>query len=182
MDYYGERIRCGKRNRTIGSDWDGHFIPVWRHKTQAWKKPSSTLSNLHWSNVKACTISILFGRLANTVSALHMVGSVQPKCRVVLIPLGSLRWDERGETHISNPTSLVEECQWVVTNWNDKILRFRVFPMEMQGMIKVVYIIYCQNPENNSRPNTVILSIILYAPIFFLASRWRERGSALWKL
>lgn len=131
------RIRWEKRNRTINSDWAGNFIPVWRYKTQPWKKPSSILSNLHWSNVKACKTSIPFGRLADTVSALHMVGSAQPKCWVVLIPHGSLRWDERGKTHISSSASLIEECQSVVANWNDKILLFFVYPMEMQGMIKV---------------------------------------------
>ena len=147
MDYDREMFRWEKWNRAISSNWGGNFISVWRCKTQLWKKLCSRLSNLHWSNVKACKISVPFGRLADTVSALHMVGSIQPKCWVVLIPHGSLRWDERGETHISSSTSLIEECQWVVANWNDKILLFLCISNGDAGYDKSVYIIYCQSPE-----------------------------------
>lgn len=52
-------------------------------------------------------MSTPFGGLAEPGSAVHVADSVQPEYWVILIPHGSLRWDEKGwdshfQLHVSN--------------------------------------------------------------------------------
>lgn len=91
VDYDGERIRSERRAKTISADRAGNFIPVLMYKTQPWEKPSSRLSHLHRSNVKARGMSAPVAEPADAESALHMAESAQPKRLVILIPHGSLR-------------------------------------------------------------------------------------------